>query len=105
MPTSLDISNCNNNISNSNVTVVQLIFFGSFLCVNRCLVSKVAVVTPTSQGWGCVGRSLCVFRVGIPEVLLANVYLLPPDFREIPSKRCLDYKVPRHRQFREKPTF
>lgn len=66
IPASLDIGNSNENVN--NLSIVQLIFIGKFLCVRHLLVSKVAGVTPTSQGGGYVGQSLVCSVGWVPKI-------------------------------------
>lgn len=102
IPASLNISNCNN-VSDLNVTVMQLILIGSFLCVSHCLASRVAVMMPL-QAWGSVGGSLVCFADWGP-VTLHYTIVAPGLSQTFPPNTALTVKFPNAGTIREKPTF
>lgn len=91
------LCHCNNSIDNLNRTVSQLVFPGSFLCLRRGLVSKVAAIVPTPQGPGRRRKEPCRFPDLVPTMSPARCVAVAPDFTGFLSKRRLDCEVPERR--------
>ena len=92
MPQSLDINNCNKNVNYSSVAIVQLMFFGSILCVGHYLAPRGAAITP--PGARAEWEGACGFHIGIPETLPANANLLLHASEKFHPNTVLTIKVP-----------